>query len=194
MNVDTWAVVAATLLGPIFAVQAQQWVARNSERRQRQLALFRSMMNTRVASLSQEAVAAFNAVPVEFHGHKTIMSKWNDFLDHVNTPMESHELWLTRRLDLYISLLAAISQELGYDFDASMLKKVYSPVGHAQLESDQEVIRKGIVALMKGEGTLPLEVRSIAQDKETAARLKGIQEALGAWLRGETAPRVKLDQ
>ena len=50
MNVDTWAVVFATLFGPIFAVQAQQIVARRGERRQRQLALFRSLMNTRVAA------------------------------------------------------------------------------------------------------------------------------------------------
>lgn len=32
--------------------------------------------------------------------------------------------------------------------------------------------------------------RSIAQDEEAAERLKGLQEALGSWLRGEIVPRT----
>ena len=192
MNIDTWAVVLATVVGPILAVQAQQFVSRLTDRRDRQRTLFRTLMNTRAATLSQEAVVAFNSIPIEFHRDKKIMPKWHNVLDHVNTRPVT-DAWLQKRFDLYIDLLEAIARKLKYDFDTSALKKVYSPEGHAKLESDQEVIRRGLVELLEGQRTLPMEVRSVAQDEEIAVRTKGLQEQLGSWLRGETVPRIRID-
>lgn len=191
MNIDTWAVVFATLLGPVLAVQAQRIVAKYGEQRQRQLMVFRTLMKTRIASLTPEHVDTLNAVPLEFHKDDVVMKKWRTYLDHLNSRGMTLEVWGPKRLELYTDLLATMAAQLDYGFDPLQLKnEVYSPQGHAQLESDQEIIRRGLVALMKGEAALPLEVRSIAQDEEVAARLKALQEALATWLR---EPRVKID-
>jgi hypothetical protein len=194
MNIDTWAVVFATLVGPILAVQAQQFVAKRGEARQRKLWLFRSLMNTRVGTLAVEHVNALNAVPLEFHKDTAIMQSWRTYLDHLNHQNAALEAWGARRVELYTDLLEKMAKRLNYGFDPLQLKnEVYSPRGHAQIESDQEVIRKGIVALLKGEQTLPLEVRSIGQDEQMVARIKALQDSLGAWLRGEISPKVTVE-
>jgi hypothetical protein len=193
MSIDwgSYAIVFATLLGPVFAVQAQRIVAKRSEARDRQLWLFRSLMNTRVGTLSVEHVNALNAVPVEFHAVKSVMQKWRTYLDHLRTQNTALDVWLEKRRDLYTDLLDTMAKFLGYEFDLVQLKnEIYAPQGHAELETEQQVIRRGIVELMKGERTLPLDVRSIAQDPEAMARIAALQNALTAWLSGETAPRV----
>ena len=85
-------------------------------------------------------------------------------------------------------------KSLDYEFDSVRLKnEIYAPLGHSQLELDQEIIRKGVVALMNGEKALPLEVRSIAQDEEMLKAMRSMYAGLDDWLKGKTAPRVKVD-
>jgi hypothetical protein len=62
------AIVVATLLGPILAVQAQKWLERDRVVRDRRLQVFRTLMTTRAMNLSPAHVEALNAVPVEFYG------------------------------------------------------------------------------------------------------------------------------
>ena len=46
------AIVFATLFGPILAVQAQKWLERNREIKQRRAWIFRTLMATRATTLS----------------------------------------------------------------------------------------------------------------------------------------------
>jgi hypothetical protein len=151
-------------------------------------------MNTRVGTLTIEHVNALNAVPLEFHKEPVIMQKWRTYLDHLNQVAMPLEVWGPKRVELYSDMLATMAEKLNYGFDPLQLKnEVYSPRGHAQIESDQEVIRRGLVELMNGARTLPIEVRSIAQDPEAAARVALIQDALTKWLVGESAPKVRIE-
>jgi len=152
-------------------------------------------MNTRVGTLTVEHVNALNAVPLEFHRDKAIMQSWRTYLDHLNHQNAALETWGVRRVELYTDLLEKMAKTLNYGFDPLQLKnEIYAPRGHFEIENDQEVIRRGVAALMKGETALPLDVRSIAQDPEAAARAAALQDLLLKWLRGETAPAVKIDR
>lgn len=194
MNISTWAVVFATLLGPVLAVQAQRIVAQRGEARQRKLWLFRTLMNTRIGTLTVEHVNALNTVPLEFHKDEEIMRQWRKYLDHLNNQTTALDVWGKTRVDLYSDMLATMAKRLDYGFDPLQLKnEIYAPRGHFDLETEQQTIRRGVVELMKGERTLPLEVRSIAQDPEMVKRIAALQDALIAWLDGKTAPRVKVD-
>jgi hypothetical protein len=151
-------------------------------------------MNTRVGTLTVEHVNALNAVPLEFHKDKAIMQSWRTYLDHLNHQNAALETWGTKRVELYTDLLEKMAKKLNYGFDPLQLKnEIYAPRGHFEIENDQTEIRRGVVALMKGEKTLPLEVRSIAQDEEMVKRIAAVQDALIAWLEGKSAPRVKVD-
>lgn len=156
--------------------------------------MFQSLMNTRIGTITVEHVNALNAVLLEFHKEKAIMQSWRTYLDHLNHQDAALETWGTKRVELYTDLLAKMAENLNYGFDPLQLKnEIYAPRGHFEIEADQTEIRRGVVALMKGERILPLEVRSIAQDPEMAKRIAALQDALIAWLDGKTAPRVKVD-
>lgn len=72
------AIVVATLLGPILAVQAQKWLERNSEIKQRRISIFRALMMTRATALSPVHVEAINAIPMEFCGRSRKIKEIND--------------------------------------------------------------------------------------------------------------------
>lgn len=194
MNIDTWAVVFATLLGPVLAVQAQRVVSQVQERRNRKLAIFRSLMNTRVTSLSAEHVQAFNSVPLEFHGDDEVMRKWRTYLDHLGQKDMAMEVWAPRRWDLNTELLEAMAKSLKYKFDPVQLKKeIYAPEGHARLESEQELIRRGVLALFTGERALPMDVRGFPVDEDAAKNLKELHVLMLDWLRGKATPTVRIE-
>jgi hypothetical protein len=194
MNVATWAVVLATLLGPVLAVQAQRIVQRRTEARERKLWLFRALMNTRAGTLTLEHVNAINAVPLEFHKDAVIMQAWRTYLDHLNNQSAKFEMWGPRRVELYTDLLEKMAKSLKYGFDPLQLKnEIYAPRGHIELETDQQTIRRGVVELIEGKRTLPLEVRSIAQDEEMAKAMRSLYASLDDWLKGKITPRVKID-
>ncbi len=189
MNIDTWAIVLATFGGPIAAVQAQQWLSRWREKRNRQLGLFRVLMNTRANLLSADAVNAFNSIPVEFFGDEDVMRPWRVYFDHLETKGMDPTLWADKRWELYASLLHAMSQHLGYNFDlVDIKKKVYTPEAHGKLQTDQEALRTAVLELLTGKRTLPMELRT---DTAVMQRVNAIQIALLDWLVGKTAPSVK---
>ena len=160
------AIVVATLLGPVLAVQAQQWLARSREVKQRRIAIFRTLMATRAAGLSANHVEALNSVPIDFFGTETDLSRivesWKIYIDHLGKSGLHFDVWEPKRRELYIDLLQKISQCLGYSFSRVELEKeFYSPVGHATIENDQEIIRRGFASLMKGTAPLKIEVTNL---------------------------------
>ena len=194
MNIDTWAVVFATVMGPVLAVEAQRRIALWKERRNRKQGIFRALMNTRANLLGPDAVNAFNAIPIEFYGDEDVMEPWRIYFDHLETKGMDAAVWADKRWDLYTNLLHAMSVHLGYAFDPITLKKkIYAPEAHGKLMSDQEAIRTAVVGLLTGKSTLPMDVRSFPTDPEQVKRINAVQDALLEWLSGKTSPKVKLD-
>lgn len=158
------AIVFATLLGPVLAVQAQKWLERSRDIKERRLAIFRTLMATRAATLSPMHVEALNAVPVEFYGTSAKLKKINDawklYLDQHDDRLPPNDAWAQKRVDLFLDLLHQLSVFLGYSFSRAQLgRDIYSPKAHGDLETDQMIIRKGLVSLIKGEIALPLAVK-----------------------------------
>lgn len=122
-------------------------------------------MATRVANVSPMHVEALNAVPVEFYGNsrklKQINDAWKLYLDHHT--VDDHaitEVWFQKRLDMFHDLLHLMSQYLGYSFSrAQLARDIYSPKAHGEMETEQTIIRRGLVGLFKGEIALPMAVK-----------------------------------
>lgn len=188
-------IIAATLLGPILAVQAQRLVDTWRERQQRRQTIFRVLMATRAASLSAQHVEALNAIPIEFYGRKRsyaeVVNAWRSYLDHLSNG--SPENWGQRRQDLFIELLWKLAVALGYEFSKVQLQReVYSPVAHGQIETEQEIIRKGLTAIFKGEAAFPLDIKSMPMDPQALAKQQQIQDLLLKWMDGQTDVRVQV--
>lgn len=182
------AIICATLLGPVLAVQAQKWLEGNRAIKERRLAIFRTLMATRAANLSPQHVEALNAVPVEFYGTskklKAINEAWKVYLDHHDPNLPPNDAWAQERLNLFLNLLHLMSQFLGYSFSRSQLgRDIYSPRAHGDLEAEQAIIRKGVVALLKGEIALPMAVKEFPATEPTPE-----VQALLTKLAGDAAP------
>jgi hypothetical protein len=162
-------IIFATFLGPILAVQAQKWLERRREITNSRMRVFKTLMATRALNLSGAHVEAINAVPLEFYGLRKITTKWKVYFEHLLQSSASYPAWETKRQELLYDLLLEMSILLGYDFDAVEIKKVYAPQGHAVIESDQEAIRQGLAALLKGQVTLPIEIRQINPSNTNAS-------------------------
>jgi hypothetical protein len=61
-----WWIVAATLAGPVVAVQTQKWIERATERGKRRQWIFTALMANRATRLSDDFVRALNLIDLEF--------------------------------------------------------------------------------------------------------------------------------
>jgi hypothetical protein len=159
------AIICATLFGPVLAVQAQKWLERGRDEKERRLVIFRTLMATRAALVSPTHVEALNGVPVEFYGRgkklKQINDAWKLYLDHhdVDDPATT-SVWYQKKLDLFFDLLVLMSEYLGYSFSKAQLSRdVYSPKAHGEMETEQTIIRRGLVGLFNGQIALPIAVK-----------------------------------
>src|SRR5262245_54490918 len=119
-------------------------------------------MRTRATALSPDHVNALYVVPLEFYGKRgglpEIRAAWRAYLDHLSSPQNNMDLWMARRVDLFTAMLQRMATYLGYDFDVVELnREIYAPTGHAQVETDQEIIRRGLAELFSDRR--PLNVR-----------------------------------
>jgi hypothetical protein len=175
MQWDTIAIAAATLLGPLFAVQVQVWLERTRAGRRRREQIFYALMRTRAASLSPDHVHALNSIPIEFYRDKSIIEAYKAYINHVNSPQTNTQVWVERRTDLLMDLLHKISQTLGYSFTVAQLKgEYYAPKWQFDLEAEQTAIRQGLVNLLSGKSSLPMDVKSLPVDADTRAALLAV--------------------
>ncbi|MHB2165861.1 DUF6680 family protein [Alsobacter sp. R-9] len=163
------AIVAATLAGPVVAVQVQKWLERSREKRNRQLAVFEALMATRASRLSPRHVDALNAIPIVFYGNQkalqVIRQEWNDYLHHLadNKKREANrDAWAGEQIPKLVNLIWEMSKYLGFSFTKQEIENgIYSPEGQALLEDDQRRVIWGFARIFEGKFALPIWVNNL---------------------------------
>ena len=181
LELKDWAVIGATVLGPILAVQAQKAVESFRQRRHRKTTLFEQLMATRASRLSPEHVRALNMIDLVFYGERTlgflrrspkeqrILDAWKEYLDHLNNKAVEDQLslWGAQGDELFTNILFAISEDLSYTFDRVQLKRgAYSPIAHGEIEAEQTELRKAALSLVTGQHALKMNVVGLPIDQE----------------------------
>jgi len=170
-----WAVVGATLVGPVLAVQVQKYLERWREANQRRERIFKTLMATRASRLSLEHVSALNLIDIEFppmrKRFKKVRSAWRAYLTHLNeqAPRDPQlaAVFFAKRDELFTDVLYEMGSALGFDFDKTQIgKDVYSTVYHGKLEADQETIRTKLVEILTGKAAFPMTVLQFPSDPE----------------------------
>jgi hypothetical protein len=161
MTLSDIIMVAAVLLAPLFAIQASEFLQRRRDRRERRVAVFRTLMATRASGLHPEHVQALNLIDVEFHGKdrrsRAVLEAWKEYLDHLGARQSSPDVWGPRREDLFVELLHTMAQHLGFDFDKTSIRRTsYFPTGIGNLEREQQIIRKGLADVFEGQKAFPI--------------------------------------
>ncbi|MEG2802921.1 DUF6680 family protein [Stenotrophomonas sp.] len=158
-------IVAATLLGPILAVQAQKYLERRTAAHGRKKVLFEMLMATRGSRLAQEHVRGLNMIEVTFYGEsekrrkigeRDVLAAWREYLDFLSERNEmTPEVASARRDELFVNLLEKMATDLGYQFDRVQLRRgAYSPVAHGLHESKNEDLRDAALAVFSGDREL----------------------------------------
>ena len=192
MHLSDFAIVFATFMGPIAAVQLQKFLDRHGERNKRQVEVFRALMASRTTPNSPQYVNALNAVPLEFHENQHVMSAWNDLLIHLNSDASAQpDAWAQIRVNRFIALLKAMGESLHYNFrEAQLQDHAYFPKWQLALMNDQEVVRKGLTDLLTGKTSLPMNVTGFPIDQDMAKRTANLQGLLLEWLEGTRVPKM----
>jgi hypothetical protein len=181
LELKDWAVIGATLLGPIFAVQAQKAVEAFRERRIRKTGLFEQLMATRASRVSSEHVRALNMIDLVFYGERTfgvprrsakeqrVLDAWKEYLDHLNNRGDDEQLlhWSAKGDELFTNLLYAVAEDIGFKFDRVQLKRgSYSPIAHGELEAEQTELRRATLSLVTGKHALKMNVVGLPVDPD----------------------------
>ena len=162
LSTEATLTIVAVFAGPIVALLTQRALDHLRERRGRRLTIFRVLMGTRAAALSQAHVDALNQIDVEFYGwrpaHKKVIAAWKALRNHLgDSAFSKNDFsgWLNKIVDLRVDLLHEMAKALGYKFEKDdILRNVYAPIAHGDIEDDQRLIRKGVVELLTGKRAL----------------------------------------
>ncbi len=170
MHISDWIMIGAVLLAPVIAIQVQKFIENYKEKRGRRLAIFRTLMATRATAMAPQHVEALNMIDIEFYGINKITDAWKVYLDHLGSYPKPDETDYTAKLDactkksqdLLVDLLHEMSKELNYNFDKVHLRRaVYIPQGHAEIEFEQNVIRRSMVDMFLGNKTFPVTIKEL---------------------------------
>ncbi len=177
----------ATLCGPIFAVQAQKWIESVREYKQIKMWVFSTLMATRGARLSLDHVRALNMIEMGFYGRhifgmrrqtkseRAVCNAWYAYLDDLS--LEASQVDFQRRLNLFVGLLFAVSADVGFDFDRNQItKSIYSPIGHANIEDEQNQLRKAMLDVVTGRAPIKMEDEKFPYDPATVAAQTDLQQ------------------
>lgn len=195
MTVSDWAIITATILGPILAVQAQKWVERATESRRRRRWIFDTIMSNRATRLTDENVKALNLIDLEFRPrlipsakNKAVIVAWRSLFGELTQGLRGNEdttdsatvnAWTARCNEFYVVLERAMASALGFNFtDEELRRGIYYPRGHGEREAAQGAILKNLKSLLAGETAINMNVKELPVTKEAAAAQAALTERM----------------
>lgn len=162
-------IILATICGPVVAVQLQKYIERSQESRSRRLRVFQTLMATRaMRSASIDHVQSLNLIDLYYDGENkkdiAVRNAWAEYYDFLKivVPRDQSDgeakAHNERGIEYLVTLLAAMSGALGYNFNRVQLKRGgYYPQGHFDEATEQANLRKGFVELLNGSRALPIQ-------------------------------------
>jgi hypothetical protein len=170
MSTD-WAVIFATVVGPILAVYAADIRADRKSQRNRQEWVFRSLMTTRSVRLHRDHIQALNHIDFAFPAAKypDVSDSWGLYLAHLNKNQGETEdsigRWSEEADNLLADLIHLMAKELKIPFSKTQIKQPsYYPKGHAVSEELQNELRIFALAVLKH--GRPINIRPIPPEQQ----------------------------
>ncbi len=161
MDWTAFAIVLATMLGPVLAVWASEIRQKRTQARDGRVWIFRTLMTTRSTRMSLDHVTALNHIDFAFPNDKyhLITDAWGLYRDHLNKgpgdTKESLDRWLDMGDTLLADLIHLMATDLNIPFQKTFIKRsAYYPKGYADAEIQHHEIRSLLLELLKNERSL----------------------------------------
>lgn len=169
MQID-WAVVFATLAGPILAVWASEWRQQRRMLHDRKEWVFRSLWSTRSVPLHPDHVQALNHIDFAFPEkyYPKIADAWHLYFAHLNSDQgqtqDSRARWESTASNLLADLIHLMATDLKISFSKSLVKQPsYYPSGYAFTQAQQNELRALLLEVLKGDRAIPISATSQPQ-------------------------------
>ena len=157
MSGETWAIVAATGLGPVLAVALTFWRDNRRSHWDRRLWVFRTLMATRQAGISAEHVNALNLVEVYFYRHGKVQTNWRSYKEHLFSGGPEDASWYEKKERLLANLLFEMAKALRFNIPAiDIFKGGYAPKGWEHRNNRQAEAMEYIYELSRGTKIVPI--------------------------------------
>ncbi len=157
--------IFAIILGPIIAVQLQKYIEKKTEKRYKKVQVFKILMATRAARLSNDHILALNSIDLEFNDvkkDKKVILAWKEYFDHLCHDFSDEKMipiWSTKSNELFTELLYQMSFCLGYKYDKILImRNAYSPKGLAEYDAQNYIIRDNMLKVLKGENIISVKL------------------------------------
>lgn len=206
MTVSDWILIAATISGPILAVQAQKWVERATENRRRKRWIFETIMANRATRLADENIRALNSIDLVFRtkvpwgNNRAVIAAWRSLFGELTQGLPNDpdqptvNAWNVRCNELYVKLESAMSVALGFNFtDEELRRGIYYPRGHNEREIAQLAILNNVKGLLEGKSALNMKVTELPGSPETAAAQTALLQQLLKAYTDDGALRVRME-
>jgi hypothetical protein len=163
ISADTWAVVAATGLGPLAAVALTLWREAAGSKYGRRLHVFRTLMATRKIAISSNHVNALNLVEVDFYKCRKIEEAWKEYKNHLMYNGLEDDSWLDKKERLFAQLLFEMAVKLGLNIPAmEIFRGGYAPKGWQHRDNRNVMAMEYLHNLSMGQAALPIFVMNPA--------------------------------
>lgn len=194
ISTETWAIVAATGLGPVIAVGISLWREQVTCVYRRRLHVFRTLMSTRKLAISNDHVNAINLVEVEFYKCSGVESAWKDYRTHLNdSGRPEDDAWREKRDNLLARLLFEIGRVLKFDIPAiDIFQGGYAPIGWAHRDFRSTGALEYVYELSQGKNSIPMNVVGLPSDPEAAASQAEYLKLAAKNLREGTPWRIEI--
>ena len=162
MLIKDW-INAGVVLFSAFAVIIAVFIANNINKKEQnrngKLNIFKTLMMTRMNKLSQEHVAALNAIEIEFYEHKDAIEAWSKYFENLSTESPPE-----KRNRLFAKLVAQIGKALNMKIEQlDILNENYLPQGWVSDLEEQRAVRQMLLSLFKGHICLPVHLQKSMQ-------------------------------
>src|SRR5882672_3424001 len=109
---ESLALIFATLVGPLLAVQAQKYLERWRAETERRKQIFKTLMATRASRLAPVHIESLNLIDIEFPAarsrFKRVRSAWKAYLTHLGESAPdapAQPVFFAKREELFTDLL-----------------------------------------------------------------------------------------
>jgi len=158
--------IFAIIIGPILAIQLQKYLEKKSEVKYRKIQIFKTLMSTRAARLSNDHIRALNSIDLEFNDTKKdakVITAWKEYFDHLcqaSSDEAQNRIWITKSDEFFTELLYQMGISLGYNFDKVLIKRnVYSPKGLLEYDAQNFSLRENALKVLKGENIIAVKLK-----------------------------------
>lgn len=165
-GIDWFAVATAVaaVLGPLIAISVTRMSDDRKEVRDRQMAIFRTLMRTRKMPIHIEHVGALNLVEIEFVTEPAVLNAWREYLKNLGEPYpaqatEPIQAQFQKRRDLLLTkLISEIAKALKFEVEQmDIFEGNYIPQGWNDDDFEQRLVRKGLIDVLHGRRPLLMQ-------------------------------------